>query len=140
MKAWLKRLDWKNGLTVCGIIAGYAALMLITKIGCPSRWLFGVTCPGCGMSRACLSALLLDLPAAFAYHPLWPLALCIPVYAFAPKPVFRSGRRETLCLCIAAGLMVVTYGVRLLAGDPVVAIHLTDGILYRAVCRIFFGG
>ena len=39
--------------------------------GCPIRALCGIPCPGCGLSRAWLCALRLDLAGAFAYHPLF---------------------------------------------------------------------
>jgi len=56
-------------------------LMLFIKLGiliaivffyrCPFQRLFGMDCPGCGMTRALLSALCLDFEVAFTYHPLF---------------------------------------------------------------------
>ena len=121
---------------LCGIIVAYAAFMLVTKVGCPTRWLFRITCPGCGMSRALLNALMLHFPQAFHYHPLWPLAVVIPIYAFLPKPILGTAKRETLLLYIGIGILVLTYVIRLLLKDPIVTIDLTNGIVYR----IFIGG
>ena len=40
---------------------------------CPYRNLFGVACPGCGMSRATAHLLDGNVGAAMTYHPLVPL-------------------------------------------------------------------
>ncbi|MDR2157132.1 MAG: DUF2752 domain-containing protein [Clostridiales Family XIII bacterium] len=47
-------------------------------VGCPFKLITGIPCPGCGMTRAFLSAAQLDFRSAFAYHPLFPI---IPVCA-----------------------------------------------------------
>lgn len=52
--------------------AGLLVLVLRLLNGfCMLRTLTGIPCPGCGMTRAVLSALRGDFRAAFAYHPLW---------------------------------------------------------------------
>lgn len=38
---------------------------------CPFKYLTGLDCPGCGLTRAFLSAFRLDFKAAFNYHPLF---------------------------------------------------------------------
>ncbi len=40
---------------------------------CPTRVLFGVPCPGCGLTRATLALLTLDFEAVLHFHPLAPL-------------------------------------------------------------------
>ena len=49
------------------LIAVIYAVMFFCGITCPIRYVFGVSCPGCGMTRACMSALCLDFGDAFAY-------------------------------------------------------------------------
>lgn len=39
-------------------------------IKCPFRWLTGLSCPGCGMTRACTHALHGDLLTSLEFHPL----------------------------------------------------------------------
>jgi hypothetical protein len=48
---------------------------------CPSAGVFGIPCPGCGLSRAVLAALQGDFAGAFHYHPLF--FVIAPVYAIA---------------------------------------------------------
>ena len=40
---------------------------------CILHLLTGLQCAGCGMTRAALALLRLDLAAAFSYHALWPV-------------------------------------------------------------------
>ena len=47
------------------------ALCVVLFYRCPFRLLTGIDCPGCGLTRAFLSAFRLDFRAAFRYHPLF---------------------------------------------------------------------
>ena len=71
-------------------MCGAAALVLhILGIGCPVKALTGVSCPGCGMTRAWLSLLALRLPEALSYHPLF----WMPPVAFAVTLLDDGQRR-----------------------------------------------
>lgn len=61
----------KNDLQAILIIAAFYAVMELAGITCPIRYLTGISCAGCGMSRAWISLLRLDAASAFAYHPLF---------------------------------------------------------------------
>ena len=61
----------KNQVALILTLAVYCGVTFALKIPCPIKFLTGISCPGCGMSRACLSALCLDFEQAFSYHPLW---------------------------------------------------------------------
>lgn len=73
----LLRSVWLSPALVGLSLAGMAALGPIgEEVGiCPYRNLFGVACPGCGMSRATASLLNGEVQAAMTYHPLVPLFL-----------------------------------------------------------------
>ena len=101
--------------TLCAVILSYHLLTWFT--GCPFRFFFGISCPGCGMTRALLAALRLDFAAAFSYHPL-----------FFLLPFFLLG----YYLESVAALFVLTYLVRLLfLHDPVVTWHPASGTLLK---------
>lgn len=55
----------------------YACLIiaLFCFYRCPFLFLWGIPCPGCGMTRAFLALLHLDFAAAFYYHPLFPVVI-----------------------------------------------------------------
>ena len=49
------------------------ACFAIFFYSCPFKYLTGLDCPGCGLTRAFFSALRFDFKAAFNYHPLFPI-------------------------------------------------------------------
>ena len=76
--------------------------LYVLFVGCPIYRLFGKTCPGCGMTRAFIAAMKLDIKTAFAYHPLFPLfgletlyvlfrGNILKHYTLAPKAEFAIG-------------------------------------------------
>jgi hypothetical protein len=56
---------------------------------CPSRCLFGIPCPGCGLTRATIALLRGELVAALRYHPLAPL-LAPLVIGVLGKPILEE--------------------------------------------------
>ena len=58
-----------------GVLAAVVIYALLSRAGigfsCLFRQITGLLCPGCGNTRAALALLRLDLPAAFAYNPLF---------------------------------------------------------------------
>lgn len=52
------------------IAACMAAVTLLEVAVCPMATLINIPCPGCGMTRATLSALHGDFAAAYRFHPL----------------------------------------------------------------------
>lgn len=49
---------------------------------CPSVWLLGVYCPGCGALRATYDLAHLDVAGAWSMNPLWVLAVPVVVLAW----------------------------------------------------------
>ena len=73
MKRFLAQRWVQLALMHTGIFAvAVGIIALISRIfgsACPLYALVSVCCPFCGMTRAHLAALRLDIAAAFAYHP-----------------------------------------------------------------------
>ncbi len=61
---------------------------------CPTKLIFGVTCPGCGSLRAIYSLLHGDVPAALHYNAVGVLAMGLLLVAFVAYCVrLWTGRR-----------------------------------------------
>ncbi len=89
----------------------YPLFLELTGIGCPIRYVFGVQCPGCGMTRALLSVLRFDFASAFAFHPAW---LVPPVAAvlFAVFGICKKQKAQTVVLIAAALLLLGVHVAR----------------------------
>ncbi len=115
------------------ILAGLTLWLALVRV-CPIDWLFGVPCPGCGMSRALLCALRLDFAGAFHYHPLfWIVPPAVLYFAHRSAWHLPGGRRTcTVLIALLAAAFIGVYLYRLLwQPDAAIGLHLTDGALYR---------
>ena len=75
---------------------------------------FGVPCPGCGMTRAWLSVLRLDLSAAFAYHPMFWSVPILYVYFLANGRLLPYKYADTAVLIAIALGFAVNWVLKLL--------------------------
>lgn len=109
----------RRGISVILLLLGVAiGYFILTRfgIGCIWRDLFGISCPSCGMTRACAAALRGDFAAAFYYHPLWVTVLptaCLLIYFW-----FKRNMRGTMWVIFPlCALLLAVYFLRLLFGD-----------------------
>ena len=114
--------------TLSAVVISYYLLTWFT--GCPLRFFFGISCPGCGMTRALLAALRLDFATAFSYHPLFFL-LPFFLLSYYLEPYIDCSRHYVLLISVVI-LFVLTYLIRLLFfHDPVVTWHPSSGVLLK---------
>ena len=118
----VKKEDWA---AVAAIIGMYG-MMGMMGITCPILFMTGISCAGCGMTRAWLSLFRLDFGAAFYYHPLfWLPALLIILFLFE-KRIFKQW------YWLWAALFLFVYGIRMFAGQgEIVMFRPEEGFLYR---------
>ena len=118
----VKKEDWAAVAAIIGMY-GMMGLMGIT---CPILFMTGISCAGCGMTRAWLSLFRLDFGAAFYYHPLfWLPALLIVLFLFE-KRIFKQW------YWLWAALFLFVYGIRMFAGQgEIVMFRPEEGFLYR---------
>lgn len=82
---------------------------------CPSRWLTGLFCPGCGSTRALHALLHGDLPGALAMNPL--LVLSLPAVALLALEWLRMLPEKLVPLAMRLGharfwaIVLIGYGV-----------------------------
>lgn len=121
----------KEDLSAVAAIAGIYGIMGMTGITCPILFMTGVSCAGCGMTRAWLSLLRLDFRAVFHYHPLfWLPALLVILFLFE-KRIFKQS------YWLWAALFLLVYGIRMFAGTgEIVMFRPQEGFLYRAAVGI----
>ncbi|MFW5739011.1 MAG: DUF2752 domain-containing protein [Myxococcota bacterium] len=66
-------------LIVAAIVAAMGVVTLLEVAVCPMAVIVGIPCPGCGMTRATLSALHGDFATSFRFHPLG--MIIVPLFA-----------------------------------------------------------
>lgn len=121
---------WRQDFEGILMIALFYAVIEMMGVTCPIRFLTGISCAGCGMSRAWLALLRLDFGAAARYHPLfWLPALAAAVFLFRKHiPVqIKKGMAAVACI-----LFLIVYIIRMMEpSDLIVTCSLRDGMLYR---------
>ena len=74
VKLKIRNLKYKLFITLAVLL--YAVLLYLSPVSCPILAITGKKCPGCGMTRAIISAFSLDFRAAFSHHLMfWSLPL-----------------------------------------------------------------
>ena len=122
----------KEDILACGLIVAFYAVMEGIGITCPILFVTGVSCAGCGMSRAWLAAFRLDFPAAFGYHPLFWLPVPMIIIFLLRKKINKRIYHLLMAVMIAA--FIAVYIIRLLnPEDDVVRIGMEDGVIYKIV-------
>ena len=118
----VKKEDWA---AVAAIIGMYG-MMGMMGITCPILFMTGISCAGCGMTRAWLSLFRLDFGAAFYYHPLFWLPALLIVLFLLEKRIFKQW------YWLWAALFLFVYGIRMFAGQgEIVMFRPEEGFLYR---------
>lgn len=129
----------KQDLTAALAIAGFYALLFRLGVTCPIKLVTGLSCPGCGMTRAWLSLLRLDLGTAWEYHPLfWLPPIVLALYLFRAKLPRWVAKYGPAAVC---AVFCSVYLIRLLSGcaPHVVVWAPREGLLYRLAAALANG-
>ena len=120
-------------MAVLAVVAIYIVFSIL-GIGCPIKWATGISCAGCGMTRAYLSLLHLDIKHAFIYHPLfWSVPLVLLIYVLYMTGRV-SGRTVNYVKFLTVFLFILVYVVRLLdPEDTIVVASIEEGLAWRVV-------
>lgn len=116
---------------VSAVVLLYVFLGLV-GIGCPIRYVTGISCAGCGMTRAWLYLLRGDLQGAFVAHPLWWLVLPALLWIWRGRRLPR--RAYWAGIWLIAGAFLVVYLWRMLCGDgSIVYFRPMDGLIGQII-------
>lgn len=129
---WIKRwLTWDKFLFL--LLAVLAVIVLeVSDIGCPILYLTGISCPGCGLTRAYLCLLRGNISGAFYYHPLW---WGIPTGVLLGIVSQSSGRFQKVArlgIVLLLFLWILVYIDRMMdTGNPIVLFSPEHGTLAK---------
>lgn len=97
----------KEKIITCSLVLALIAIMYCLKLPCPLKYMFKIDCPGCGMTRAYISLLHLDLRQAFEYHAMfWSVPILGLLYLFDGKLFSKKWINTTVEYLIIIGFFV----------------------------------
>ncbi len=124
----------------CGLllvaVAAFYVLLYLHGITCPIKWFTGISCAGCGMTRAWISVLQGKISRAFYFHPLfWILPAAAAVWLahvgrLIPDKVWKWLSRITLAI------FLTVYVVRMFSGSEIVVFEPWQSVPVRLVREI----
>ena len=107
----------KEKLLTCLLILLIVAGMYLLNIPCLFKLVLGISCPGCGMTRAYIRLLHLDIKGAFSYHAMfWSAPILLLFYLFDGKPFKQNWLNYTLSGVVYIGLFA-NWIVRLVSAS-----------------------
>lgn len=96
-------------IILCGILLSFLGIYK-----CPLNLFLGISCPGCGMTRAYIALLNFDLMKAFEWYPLFPIPIIVVVYMFFRKKLVKLHKYELKMVVAISLWFIVTWVIRLL--------------------------
>lgn len=87
----------------------FLAIGILLFYHCPIKAIIGISCPGCGMTRALISAFCFDFSNAFNYHPLFPLIIIELIYLFFRKSFKVNQKAELIVGIITLFLFLIVW-------------------------------
>ncbi len=125
----MKVLSLKIRQNLCTLLTFLFISAFYLKLGCPIRFFTGISCPGCGMSRALVALFRLDFPLAFEMHPLvFLLPVAVFVY-FTRKLIPKKFLK--LLYAFALILLITVYVARMTQNSTVVYTDFESGMLFK---------
>ena len=115
-----------------GAIAFVYFIFHITGIGCPIKFLTGVSCLGCGTTRAWLALFRGDIAGAFRFHPLFWVPIPATAVVILQKKFSKKTYIASIYFCFT--LYLVVYVLRMLYSDgSVVSFAPRQGAIYKII-------
>ena len=122
---------------ICAVTAVVVLYTAMESIGitCPIKFITGISCAGCGMSRAWMAFLHLDIAKAFAYHPLfWLVPIAVIVLLCKSKINIKFYK---IFMFTMAGAFVIVYLYRMFIGTgDIVVFEPQNNILFRIIRKL----
>lgn len=125
----------RDGFTA--IISIVILYMFLENIGitCPIKFITGISCAGCGMSRAWIALLHFNIHDAFMYHPLFFLPPVVVIVMLLKSKI--NIKFYKIFMFTIAGAFVIVYLYRMLIGDGnVVVFEPQNNIVFRIIRKL----
>lgn len=137
----LKLKNHREAVIIIIALIVYCVLAYLFRIPCPIKYITGVSCPGCGMTRSLSALVTLDFGMAVYYHPMIFVILpAAPLVYFLGKR--NMHRQKKIVVCVLVLMFLAVYLFRFLClRSPVLVFEPENGIYVRLFGKLseFFG-
>ena len=124
-----------NRIEVITSVAAVVVLYVILEsfgVTCPIKYITGISCAGCGMSRAWIALLHFNIHEAFMYHPLFFLPPVVVIVMLLKSKINIKIYKIIIFTIII--MFAIVYMCRLIwSGDDVVVFEPENNILFRII-------
>ena len=125
-------IKYKNVLLLIPALIVYCLIMHFTGIHCPIKFLTGVSCGGCGMTRAYVALLKGDFAGAFNAHPLFILPPVVVVVLMNKSKLTEKVYKIFIFTVISVFVIVYLYRLILGSGD-IVVFEPQNGLIFKTL-------
>ncbi|MBQ6312039.1 MAG: DUF2752 domain-containing protein [Lachnospiraceae bacterium] len=140
----MKRDQRKQIVTVVLAVIAVIVFLRLAGVTCLIKYMTGISCPGCGMTRAWIAFGTGHFHRAMQYHPLFLLAVPAAGYVVLRVllkargiPAERFRKWDYILLSIACTALFVCYAFRMAdPQDTIVVFRPQDGVLFRWITWI----
>ena len=127
-----------NRIEVITSVAAVVVLYVILEsfgVTCPIKYITGISCAGCGMSRAWIALLHFNIHDAFMYHPLFFLPPVVVIVMLLKSKI--NIKFYKIFMFTIAGAFVIVYLYRMFIGDGnVVVFEPQNNIVFRIIRKL----
>ena len=127
-----------NRIEVITSVAAVVMLYVILEsfgVTCPIKYITGISCAGCGMSRAWIALLHFNIHEAFMYHPLFFLPPVVVIVMLLKSKI--NIKFYKIFMFTIAGAFVIVYLYRMFIGDGhVVIFEPQNNIVFRIIRKL----
>ena len=127
-----------NRIEVITSVAAVVVLYVILEsfgVTCPIKYITGISCAGCGMSRAWIALLHFNIHEAFMYHRLFFLPPVVVIVMLLKSKI--NIKFYKIFMFTMAGAFVIVYLYRMFIGTgDIVVFEPQNNILFRIIRKL----
>ena len=127
-----------NRIEVITSVTAVVVLYVILEsfgVTCPIKYITGISCAGCGMSRAWIALLHFNIHEAFMYQPLFFLPPVVVIFMLLKSKI--NIKFYKIFMFTMAGAFVIVYLYRMFIGTgDIVVFEPQNNILFRIIRKL----
>ena len=132
-----KRKSHRRIEVITSVAAVVVLYVILESLGvtCPIKYITGISCAGCGMSRAWIALLHFNIHDAFMYHPLFFLPPLVLIIMLLKSKI--NIKIYKIFMFTMACVFVIVYLYRMIKGDnSIVVFEPQNNIVFRIIHKL----